>query len=46
MTETVLPPNPIAALKPESTSRRSSRGWSTRAAETGGLFEVGGGLFR
>jgi 3-hydroxyacyl-CoA dehydrogenase/3a,7a,12a-trihydroxy-5b-cholest-24-enoyl-CoA hydratase len=45
MTETVLPPNLIAALKPEYVSPLVAWLVSEGCQETGGLFEVGGGLF-
>ncbi|MFO0734516.1 MAG: SDR family NAD(P)-dependent oxidoreductase [Labilithrix sp.] len=45
MTETVLPPNLIAALKPEYVSPLVAWLVHESCEETGGLFEVGGGLF-
>ncbi len=45
MTETVLPPELLASLKPEYVS--ALVGWLSheRCEETGGLFEVGGGFY-
>lgn len=45
MTETVLPPELIAALKPEYVSPLVAWLCHEDCEETGGLFEVGGGLF-
>jgi (3R)-3-hydroxyacyl-CoA dehydrogenase / 3a,7a,12a-trihydroxy-5b-cholest-24-enoyl-CoA hydratase / enoyl-CoA hydratase 2 len=45
MTETVLPPNLIEALKPELVSPLVARLCHEASEETGGLFEVGGGFF-
>ncbi len=44
MTETVLPPELIAALKPEFVSPLVARLCHESSEETGGLFEVGGGF--
>ena len=44
MTETVLPPNLIEALKPEFVSPLVARLCHESSDETGGLFEVGGGF--
>ncbi len=45
MTETVLPPEMIAALKPEYVSPLVARLVHEESEETGSLFEVGGGFF-
>ncbi len=45
MTETVLPPNLIEALRPEYVSPLVAWLAHEKCEETGGLFEVGGGLF-
>jgi len=45
MTETVLPPNLIEALKPELVSPLVARLCHESNDETGGLYEVGGGFF-
>jgi 3-hydroxyacyl-CoA dehydrogenase/3a,7a,12a-trihydroxy-5b-cholest-24-enoyl-CoA hydratase len=45
MTETVLPPNLIAALKPEYVSPLVALLCHEGCEETGGLFEVGGGFY-
>ena len=45
MTETVLPPNLIEALKPEFVSPLVARLVHESNEDTGGLFEVGGGFF-
>ncbi len=45
MTETVLPPDLIAALKPEYVSPLVAKLVHEDCEETGGLFEVGGGYF-
>src|SRR5438477_2305150 len=45
MTETVLPPELIAALKPEYVSPLVAWLCHESCTETGGLFEVGGGFF-
>jgi 3-hydroxyacyl-CoA dehydrogenase/3a,7a,12a-trihydroxy-5b-cholest-24-enoyl-CoA hydratase len=44
MTETVLPPNLIEALRPEFVSPLVARLCHESSEETGGLFEVGGGF--
>jgi (3R)-3-hydroxyacyl-CoA dehydrogenase / 3a,7a,12a-trihydroxy-5b-cholest-24-enoyl-CoA hydratase / enoyl-CoA hydratase 2 len=44
MTETVLPPNLIDALKPEYVSPVVARLCHEASEETGGLFEIGGGF--
>ncbi|MCA9677214.1 MAG: SDR family NAD(P)-dependent oxidoreductase, partial [Myxococcales bacterium] len=44
MTETVLPPNLIDALRPEFVSPLVARLCHESSEETGGLFEVGGGF--
>ncbi len=44
MTETVLPPNLIEALKPEYVSPLVARLCHESSEETGSLFEVGGGF--
>jgi 3-hydroxyacyl-CoA dehydrogenase/3a,7a,12a-trihydroxy-5b-cholest-24-enoyl-CoA hydratase len=44
MTETVLPPNLIEALKPEYVTPLVARLCHESSEETGGLFEVGGGF--
>ncbi len=45
MTETVLPPNLIDALKPEYVSPLVALLCHESCEETGGLFEVGGGFY-
>ena len=45
MTETVLPPNLIEALRPEFVSPLVARLVHESNEDTGGLFEVGGGFF-
>ncbi len=45
MTETVLPPNLIEALRPEYVSPLVALLSHESCEETGGLFEVGGGFF-
>jgi len=45
MTETVLPPNLIEALKPEYVSPLVALLCHESSQETGGLFEVGGGFY-
>ena len=45
MTETVLPPNLLEALKPEYVSPLVARLCHEDSSETGGLYEVGGGMF-
>ncbi len=45
MTETVLPPDLIAALKPEYVSPLVAWLCHESCTETGGLFEVGGGFY-
>jgi 3-hydroxyacyl-CoA dehydrogenase/3a,7a,12a-trihydroxy-5b-cholest-24-enoyl-CoA hydratase len=45
MTETVLPPNLIEALKPEYVSPLVAWLCHESCEETGGLFEVGGGFY-
>ena len=44
MTETVLPPNLIEALKPEFVSPLVARLCHESSTDTGGLYEVGGGF--
>ncbi len=44
MTETVLPPNLIEALRPEFVSPLVAKLCHEASEETGGLFEVGGGF--
>ncbi|MCA9714449.1 MAG: SDR family NAD(P)-dependent oxidoreductase [Myxococcales bacterium] len=44
MTETILPPNLIDALKPEYVSPLVALLCHERCEETGGIFEVGGGM--
>src|SRR5579863_2917641 len=45
MTETILPPNLVAALKPEYVSPLVAWLCHESCTETGSLFEVGGGTF-
>ncbi len=45
MTETVLPPEVVAALKPEHVSPLLAWLCHESCAENGGVFEVGGGFF-
>ncbi len=45
MTETVFPPNLLAALKPEYVSPLVLRLCHESSDESGGLFEVGGGFY-
>ena len=45
MTETIFPPNLLAALKPEYVSPLVLRLCHESSDETGGLFEVGGGFY-
>jgi len=45
MTETVLPPDLIAALKPEYVSPLVAKLVHEDCEETGGLYEVGGGFY-
>ena len=45
MTETIFPPNLLAALKPEYVSPLVLRLCHEGSDETGGLFEVGGGFY-
>jgi 3-hydroxyacyl-CoA dehydrogenase/3a,7a,12a-trihydroxy-5b-cholest-24-enoyl-CoA hydratase len=45
MTETIFPPNLLAALKPEYVSPLVLRLCHEASEETGGLFEVGGGFY-